>query len=224
MKIGSKDINVYRAIDASAPLVIYNSFEGDGKEIYEAVKTITDTDFTLAVISGVEWEREMTPWPSKALYKNSPDFTGEADEYIEFLIKKAVPEIIKEYELKPSSIYLAGYSLGGLLAVYSLYKTDVFHGVASASGSMWYPDFLEYVKENKPKRLPEKIYFSLGNKEAVTKNQTLKKVEENTKALYEHFRDLGAEAFFELNEGNHFKDAVLRMAKGIAYLLNWTET
>ena len=32
-------------------------------------------------------------------------------------------------------------------------------------------------------------------------------VEDNTRALYEHYREKGIEVFFELNPGNHFRDA-----------------
>lgn len=219
MIINDKEIITISAKESTAPLVLYNTFEGEGREIYDEVKKLTDKDFSFAAISKVDWEREMTPWPAKAIYKNNPDFKGEADKYIRFLTEQAIPEIKKENNLNPDKIYLAGYSLGGLFAVYSLYKTDIFSGVASASGSMWYQGFMEYVIQNHPIKKPERIYLSVGDREAVTRNESLKKVEENTRTLYEHFKESNIDSFYELNEGNHFKDAAWRMAKGIAYLL-----
>ena len=87
------------------------------------------------------------------------------------------------------------------------------------SGSLWFHDFIEYCKRNEYKRLPDKICFSLGDKEANTRNPVLKTVEYNTRELSEYFKNLGSEVIFELNKGNHFTDTVLRSAKGIKAIL-----
>ena len=67
---------------------------------------------------------------------------------------------------------------------------------------------------------PDKIYFSLGDKEANTRNPILKTVEDNTRELSEYFKNLGSEVKFELNKGNHFTDIILRSAKGIKAILD----
>ena len=46
------------------------------------------------------------------------------------------------------------------------------------SGSLWFYDFMEYCKRNDYRKLPDKIYFSLGDKEANTRNPILKTVED----------------------------------------------
>lgn len=66
--------------------------------------------------------------------------------------------------------------------------------------------------------LPEKLYLSLGDKEAQTRNQIMAKVEQNTGDLHEYYKSLGIDTIFELNEGNHFKDAGLRIAKAITWI------
>ena len=63
--------------------------------------------------------------------------------------------------------------------------------------------------------------FSLGDKEANTRNTILKTVEYNTRELSEYFKNLGSEVIFELNPGNHFTDTVLRSAKGIKAILQF---
>ena len=68
-------------------------------------------------------------------------------------------------------------------------------------------------------RLPDKIYFSLGDKEANTRNPVLKTVQDKTIELSEYFKILGSEVIFELNPGNHFTDTILRSAKGIKAIL-----
>ena len=114
---------------------------------------------------------------------------------------------------------ITGYSLAGLFAVYAMYKTEVFDRVASMSGSLWFHDFMEYCKSNDYMKLPYKIYFSLGDKEANTRNPILKTVDDNTRELSEYFKNLGSEVIFELNKGNHFIDTILRSAKGIKAIL-----
>jgi len=98
----------------------------------------------------------------------------------------------------PSHISIAGYSLAGLFALYALYHTDVFECAASISGSLWFPDFKEYVFSHEMRRKPEKLYLSLGDKEARTRNQYLKVVRENTENIAGHFREAGMNVTFEL--------------------------
>ncbi len=45
------------------------------------------------------------------------------------------------------------------------------------------------------------------------------RVEDKTKEIYEHYKDSGIDTVFELNPGNHFKDADIRLGKGIAWIL-----
>ena len=63
------------------------------------------------------------------------------------------------------------------------------------------------------------MYFSLGDKEAMAKNQILKTVQDRTEAIYKIFDEKGIDTIFELNPGNHFKDEAVRMAKGINWIL-----
>ena len=139
---------------------------------------------------------------------------------LRLLIDDILPKAKEMIEGEPKFIGIAGYSLAGLFAVYAMYKTDVFDRVASMSGSLWFYDFIEYCKRNDCRKLPDKIYFSLGNKEANTRNPVLKTVEDNTRELAEYFKKLGSEVIFELNPGNHFTDTILRSAKGIKAILD----
>ena len=61
--------------------------------------------------------------------------------------------------------------------------------------------------------------MSLGDREARTRNQVMATVEQNTGALFDYYKSLGVEAVFEMNPGNHFRDAAQRMAKGIVWLV-----
>ena len=76
---------------------------------------------------------------------------------------------------------IAGYSLGGLFALYAAYHCDEFRRVASMSGSLWFPDFREYVLSHDFANRPDRIYLSLGDKEAKTRNPVLKTVQEGAR-------------------------------------------
>ena len=68
--------------------------------------------------------------------------------------------------------------------------------------------------------LIEAIYFSLGNKEGKTKHPLMKHVEENTQEAYDYIQSLNIWSTFEMNPGNHFKDADKRTARSILWLLD----
>jgi hypothetical protein len=97
--------------------------------------------------------------------------------------------------------------------------TDVFSRAASASGSFWFPGFIDFSASHEFVKKPEKLYLSLGEQEARTRNPVMATVQENTEKLAELYRGRGIDTTFELNPGNHFKDPALRMAKGIRSIL-----
>ena len=115
---------------------------------------------------------------------------------------------------------IVGYSLAGLFALYSLYQTDLFSCAASVSGSLWFPGIKEYLVSHKPKRRPDCLYFSLGEKESKTRNPILKNVRQNTEAISAFYQSQGIHTVFHLNPGNHYDHAAERTAAGICWLLN----
>ena len=218
MIISNKEITIYPAHKAGSPLVVFNAFEDEGAAVHSELMKLTTADFTLATINIIDWNADLSPWAIPPVYKNDEPFTGGADAYLETLTGEIIPAIIGKLGYEPVYIALAGYSLAGLFAVYAMYRTDRFARIASASGSMWFPGFVEFAKSHEPTALPEKLYLSLGDKEAQTRNKVMATVEQNTGALFDYYKSLGVEAVFEMNPGNHFRDAAQRMVKGIVWL------
>ena len=214
-KTEGKEATLYHSKEVGSPLIILNNYSGDGKTVMEAAENPERKDFSLLCIGNLKWDHDMTPWYCPPVSPDDTPCTGGADEYLKLLLEEIIPECIKRMDGTPSHISIAGYSLAGLFALYALYNTDVFKSAASMSGSLWFPDFKEYVFSHKMKRKPEKLYLSLGDKEAKTRNPYLKTVRENTEGIAEHFREEGINVTFKLNPGNHFKDAALRSAEGI---------
>ena len=218
-EICGKTIDIFGIENEGCPLVILNTYSGEGESVLNECSLLGAKPFTLAAISNLNWNADMTPWVSPSMYKNGETFSGKADEYLGLLSTKIIPEILNRLHEKPSYTAIAGYSLGGLFALYASYKSGIFSKIASASASLWYPRFLDFAQSEAFQRNPEAVYLSLGDAEAKTKNKTLSAVQENTEKLFAILKTNGIKTIFEQNKGNHFAECEKRMAKGIKWIL-----
>ena len=218
MSVCGKDIIIFPSESKDSPLVVVNTVEGEGGEIYDAVRRISDADMTFIAIDGIAWDEEMSPWPAPSPF-NGNEYAGHADRYLSDLTGTIIPSVEKELSLQPSFRVLAGYSLAGLFTLYSLFRTDMFTRAVCASGSLWYPGIAEFVDGNELECHPDRLYMSLGDRESKTRNPIMAKVGERTDAVSKILSSRVSEFRFETNPGNHFADPAGRMAKGIAWVL-----
>ena len=216
---GGKEISLYLSDKRDCPLIVLNTFEGGGAQVLAEARKMGGGDFSLLSVGGLDWNRDMSPWECAPVMAQDEGYAGGADSYLSLLLEEILPEGLKRLPESPSWTGIAGYSLAGLFALYALYRTDTFARAASMSGSLWFPGFGDFVRSHDMKRAPEKLYLSLGDKEAKTRNPYLKTVQENTEAAVQLYRDRGLDVTWELNPGNHFRDAELRSAKGILGIL-----
>ena len=219
MAIGDTFLNM--ASDHNAPLMVYVTHTTNYDEILDfRTKTylLCHTEFSSLTKSGVDWNKHLSPWSADRIAKGIGPFDGKADIFLKEL-EGEVKEELSRHHSKPSAIYIAGYSLAGLFALYSLYKTDLFDGAACCSSSLWYPDFAEFVKGNEFFKQPKKLYMSLGDKESSVKNPVFASVEDKTREVFEFYKGQGINVKFEMNPGNHMTDVDDRVAKGISSLL-----
>jgi len=156
--------------NAGAPIVFYNAFANEADEIVRALSELGGVNLTLAAVGGLEWNSEMTPWPMPALFKKEAPFEGRADEYLQTLTQQIAPAVLA-ITGDAAWLGIAGYSLGGLFALYSLYKTPMFTRVASVSGSLWYKDFREFALGSHLAGKLERAYLSIGDRESMSKNK-----------------------------------------------------
>ena len=176
-------------------------------------------DFSLVAVSKLEWNHDMVPWDIPPIFKNGASYTSGADEYLRLLINQIIPKAESLLQGTPAWRGIAGYSLAGLFALYSIYQTDAFSRVASVSGSLWFPGIKEYVVSRTPVKKPADIFFSLGDRECRTQNSLLRCVQQNTESIERYYHEQGIDTTFQLNPGNHFKDVVQRTATGLQWLL-----
>ncbi|MCD8018403.1 MAG: alpha/beta hydrolase [Clostridiales bacterium] len=157
-----KKIQLYCA-PQTAPLVIYHAVRGEGSSLWKTCQKLNCPDFSLAVINDVDWNDEMSPWPIPPISKGDTPCSGGADAYLEKFTNDMMPQITASLPTPPQYYALAGYSLAGLFSLYAAYKTDCFSRIASASGSMWYPDFVPFVNQNHISDESKIIYYYLGD-------------------------------------------------------------
>lgn len=218
--VAEKVVNIFPSTETTAPIIYLNTFSGEGQKIYEAARAANYPQFTLVAISDLDWNHDMVPWDSPSAFKNAEPCTGGADDYLRLLTEEIIPTAEREIAGVPRWRGIAGYSLAGLFALYAIYQTDLFSRVGSMSGSLWFPSMKEYIFSHEPKRLPDYMYFSLGDKESKTRNPILRSVRQNTEEIQSFFQDKGIDTVFRLNPGNHYDHAAERTAAGLCWLLS----
>ncbi len=206
----------------NSPVFIYISSHGipaGGQEITRKLESLAPgINYTLIEVFIDDWDLNLSPWvaPTAA---NKGHFTGNGRETLIWLTSKLIPYINEKYPER-SFTCLIGYSLGGLFALWSLYESVVFDGIACCSGSLWFPLWDEYVKTAiiKNKSL---VYLSLGGKEETTKNPVMASVGIRTREQLRLLKNNPnvISATLEMNPGGHFSDTANRIAKAIHWLV-----
>ncbi|MDD6660192.1 MAG: hypothetical protein PUE72_00405 [Lachnospiraceae bacterium] len=107
--------------------------------------------------------------------------------------------------------------MAGLFSLWAAYQTSQFAGVAAASPSLWFPDFLEYMKSRK--LCSDCIYLSLGDKEEKTRHPVISKVGDCIREGYAGIKEEGKCCTLEWTKGGHYKEPDLRTARAFAWVV-----
>lgn len=218
--IEGKSVSLFITNTPNCPIIYLNSYQNNALEVFNCLLSLSSPPFNLAILSNLDWGKDMCPWDCPPLFTgDSPCYEG-ATSYLTFLIDKITPFVEKSILGGASHKVIAGYSLAGLFSLYTLHNSTYFDAAISASGSLWYPNFSSYIKNSPLKKLPLFIYLSLGNREHLSKITLLKTVKERTEEAYNYYKGLGVAVKFTSNSGGHHKDAVKRTADAICYTLN----
>ena len=135
------------------------------------------------------------------------------------MLSQIIPQVESSLPQPPIWRGIAGYSLAGLFALWALWQTNAFDRAASASGSLWFPHFVDRASTEPFVSNPQAVYLSLGKKETKTPNRMMRHVLDDTRAMEELLVERGIPTTLEINPGNHFAQTDLRMALGIHWIL-----
>ena len=183
----------------------------------EAIKELSDKPFSLVAFMINDWNQELTPWAAPPVFGKTP-FGDGAEKTLEFITNRLLPEVQENIP----HLILGGYSLAGLFALWAGYQTERFEGIAAASPSVWYPQWVDFASENKP--LAKSVYLSLGDKEEKAKNPVMAQVGNAVRKQHELLSVQEVNTILEWNAGNHFIDSDKRTAKGFAWVMNSDKT
>ena len=195
----------------SSTVLIQMVDDHDLSVIEKEVNTIAERagdDFHLVALKIDDWNRDLSPWIAPAVFGDEA-FGGGAGENLS--------KVLAELSDPGKKYYIGGYSLAGLFALWAAFQTDKFEGVAAASPSIWFPGFVDYMRNNPINT--SKVYLSLGDREEKTRNPVMASVGDCIRAGYEILREKGVTCTLEWNKGNHFKNADIRTAAAFAWVM-----
>ncbi len=213
----------------------------------ETVSALAGEDFCLTALKVDDWNRELPPWKAPAVFPGrrnvsdaSPAFPCEKDSSNALHVfsgmqvagdalsvsdeegfgegaRETLDLVLEAASDAGKRYFIGGYSLAGLFALWAVYQTDVFAGAAAVSPSVWFPGFMDYMKEKELKT--GRVYLSLGDREERTGNPVVRTVGRCIREGYEILKGQGADCVLEWNKGNHFKEPGKRVGKGFGWLL-----
>ncbi len=176
---------------------------------------------SLVMITGMDWDDDLTPWPARGVPSGSPDFKGNAPRFLSTLTKEVIPEIEQRMGIASSvERTLLGVSLSGLFTLWEWMIDNTFHNIISLSGSFWYDGFVKWLKSQPIPKKTGKAYFLLGNQEAKTKIKAFQPVQVNTEEIVGYLHDNGINDYFELVPGNHYQYAEQRLIRALTWMFN----
>ena len=215
LNCGPYTVELFTAADSQT--VVYAVM--DQAEAQAVWSMLKEPKPALAAISSVDWDRELSPWPALKVFRGGEDFGGEGQAFLDMLTGQILPLVEAQLGIVSVSRAIAGYSLAGLFALWSVFQTDVFDRAASVSGSLWFDGFIDYMNSSAPPNGLRQIYLSLGDKEKNARNQRMAVVEDCTRQAAELLRKWNIPVIFEMNPGGHFQDIPSRIARGIDQLM-----
>lgn len=219
MEAHQKQVTVYSEHAERVPTIYLPVVMGNGSEVYSRCRELDCPPFTLVAIGGLDWNRELSPWACDGTVRDSEPFGGQAAGFLDELLNQIIPQVESSLPCPPSWRGITGYSLAGLFSLWTLWQTDAFERAASASGSLWFPGFIDYAHEHAMAVTPDSAYLSLGKKETKTPNRMMRHVLDDTRTMEELLIERDITTTLELNPGNHFAQTDLRMARGIHWIL-----
>ncbi len=166
-----------------------------------------------------QWSDMLTPWECPGIFADDAPFAGHAKRQRSAFGNRA--EDGSATWCAPPIVVSPAIRLRGCSPRGRRFQTDLFDAVASASGSMWYPNFAEYVEAGEFERPLRCAYFSLGSKEARTPSRLLRGVADGTQRVVVAPRGERRPNCFRKQSGQPFQRA--RCAHGEGDLLGGFE-
>lgn len=172
---------------------------------------------SVVVISGMDWDNDMTPWPAPGEPKGAPDFQGLGGEFFRKLTQTVAPSIEKllgAHDVPERT--LIGVSLSGLFTLWQWAQSDFFHNIATLSGSFWYKDFVEWIWNQPFSSRTGRCFMLLGEAEPHSRNRVFSTVGKCTEEIVGYLRRQGVDITYRIVAGNHYQYPTERLDMAMA--------
>jgi predicted alpha/beta superfamily hydrolase len=90
----------------------------------------------VGIVSGKNRGYDLSPVATDSTGKQSPN-SGGAKRFVDFILHDVLPEVRAKYRTVPAT-FLAGHSLGGLVALHAASTRREFSGIIAMSPSLWW--------------------------------------------------------------------------------------
>jgi len=191
--------------------------EGLSSEV-EAWAESTEARFgwRVEVLHGFDWNNDMTPWEAPGVFRAKKPFGGQAETFLPRLEASILEkEAAAGLSLRPCDRAVAGISLSGLFAMWAAHRSNLFGSVVSISGSFWYEGFADWVEQNSLSPSVERVYISLGAREAGAKDPLMATVQTQTERIVAHLKSQMSDqssVVYSLEPGiTHFSPIIPRL-------------
>lgn len=186
--------------------------EGLNNDLERWLDSVNETiGITIVIITGLNWNDNLTPWPAEGVFKKGKPFGGKAEDYRCILENTIIPMVEKNQVSDNIQRTILGVSLSGLFAIWCGLSSDKFEQIGSISGSLWYDNFTVWIKTTGHSPSVKKIFMTLGDREKNSKNVRMAKVEDETITIAKHLSESGYTVDYSLFDGTHFSPIIPRL-------------
>ncbi len=197
------------------PTIYWGEMKNSSETIEKVLMLCADVKCNYIVYEVEDWNADFSPWEFTLNKKMS--FSGGGCKTLDWLMNEFVHYCENEYNLTGERI-LCGYSLAGLFSLWAFYESQMFSGVISCSGSLWFGNWISYVERHTAPQ-DGSVYLSLGDREEKARDRIMATVGDCTRRQYELVcGDINVSRhILEWNDGGHFNEPEKRIAKGIRW-------
>lgn len=218
IKVGPLDCLCSRGSDSRRIVYILYPVDLSALWVESAVRKY---DVTVVVITGLDWQNVLSPWPAPGVPKGSEAFRGEAAAFLRTLQGNVIPNVEQAMGIGGDIVRtLVGVSMSGLFTLWQWMLCDTFTDIASLSGSFWYEGFLDWMKERPVPHKAGKAFFLLGDKERRSRVKAFRSVQADTEQIVRILDESGICTTFTMVPGDHYSDPVARLDKALQALFD----
>jgi predicted alpha/beta superfamily hydrolase len=169
----------------------------------------------VGIVNGKDRGYDLSPVGIDSAGKRSPN-TGGAKRFVDFILHDVLPDVRARYRTVPAT-FLAGHSLGGLVALHAASTRHEFAGIIAMSPSLWWNDStaaLGYADSLEHLSHPLRLFISSGELEPAIAPTTRRMV-----AHLDSVRPASLSyAHREYGGTNHSMTPLVSLIDGVQYL------